>query len=105
MPARICKNILREDIETKSLNLLLRERCGIQLSRSDVWIEAPLISKREQKILGDPKVPLFLAIVGITFDQDGRPIRYSRGVFRGDRVRMKISDIGLCELDYAHLLV
>lgn len=104
MPASICEDLLGEDLETKSLNLLLRERCGIRLSRSDVWIEAPVISRREQIMLGDPQVPLFLAIVGITFDQDGRPVRYSRGVFRGDRVRMKISDIGLFELDYAHLL-
>ena len=40
----------------------------------------------------------------VTFDQYDQPVRFSRGVFRGDRVRLKISDTGVFELDYSNLL-
>ena len=104
MPATICGDLMKEDLESKSLNRLFREKCNIRLSRSDIWVEAPIISKKEQKLLGNPRVPLFLAVVGVTFDQHNKPVRFSRGVFRGDRVRLKISDTGVFELDYSHLL-
>ena len=104
MPANICANLMKEDLETKSLNRLFEEQCNIHLSRSEVWVEAPIISKKEQKLLGNPRIPLFLAVVGVTFDQYDRPVRFSRGVFRGDRVRLKISDTGVFELDYSNLL-
>jgi len=105
VPANICTNLLKEDLETQSLNRLFEEQCNIHLSRSEVWVEAPMVSKKEQKLLGNPHIPLFLAVVGVTYDQYDKPVRFSRGVFRGDRVRLKISDTGVFELDYSNLLV
>ncbi|MBA3036390.1 MAG: GntR family transcriptional regulator [Desulfobacterium sp.] len=104
MPANICTNLIKEDLETKSLNRLFEEQFNIRLSRSEVWIEAPIISRREQKLLGNPRVPLFWAVVGVTFDQYDKPVRFSRDVFRGDRVRLKISDSSVFELNYSCLL-
>ncbi|OHE23553.1 MAG: hypothetical protein A3J94_10465 [Syntrophus sp. RIFOXYC2_FULL_54_9] len=104
MPANLCENLMKEDLESQSLNRLFQEQCDIRLSRSDIWIEAPIISKKEKKLLGNPHVPLFLAVVGVTFDQNGKPVRFSRGIFRGDRVRLKISDSAVFELDYSSLL-
>ncbi len=104
MPSNICGNLMKEDLESKSLNSLIREQCNIRLSRSDVWIEAPIISPRERQLLGNPQVSTFLAVVGLTFDQHDKPVRFSRGVFRGDRVRLKISDSSVFELDYSSLL-
>ncbi|MBI4633296.1 MAG: GntR family transcriptional regulator [Deltaproteobacteria bacterium] len=104
LPSNLCETLMKEDLESKSLNYLLREQCGIRLSRSDVWIEAPIISSKERHLLGNPPAPLFLAVVGLTFDQHDKPVRFSRGVFRGDRVRLKISDSSVFELDYSSLL-
>ena len=92
LPLRLCRVLLTEDLESASLNQLLRERCDIRMSRSDVWIEAPVISRRERVLLGNPRLPLFLAVLGLSYSQQNQPVRFSRGVFRGDRVRMKISD-------------
>ena len=103
MPA-LYKGLVNEDLESKSLNHLIEEQCDVRLSRSDVWIEAPIISRKERMLLGNPRAPLFLAVVGLTFDQRGEPVRFSRGVFRGDRVRLKISDSSVFELDYSLLL-
>lgn len=104
MPLNLCECLLQEDLESTSLNQLIQERCQIRLSRSEVWVESPIISRKEQQLLGDPRVPLFLAVVGLTFNQHDEPIRFSRGVFRGDRVRLKISDSSAFELDYSSLL-
>jgi GntR family transcriptional regulator len=104
MPANICENLTKEDLESKSLNYLLQEQCHIQLSRSDIWVEAPMILQKERKLLGNPRLPLFLAVVGLTFDQHDKPVRFSRAVFRGDRVGLKISDSGVFELDYSNPL-
>lgn len=104
MPANVCENLMKEDLETQSLNRLFQEQCNIHLSRSDIWIEAPIVSKKEKKLLGNPHIPLFLAVVGVTFDQHDQPVRFSRGIFRGDRIRLKISDSAVFELDYSGLL-
>ena len=100
MSANICSNLVKEDLESKSLNRLFLEHCNIRLSRSEIWVEAPIISKKEKMLLGNPRIPLFLAVVGVTFDQNDVPVRFSRGVFRGDRVRLKISDSSVFELNY-----
>jgi GntR family transcriptional regulator len=104
MPLNIGKNLANQDLESQSLNHLLQEQGNILLSRSDIWIEAPIISRKERQLLGNPRVPLFLAVVGLTFDQRNEPVRFSRGVFRGDRVRLKISDSSVFELDYSLLV-
>lgn len=104
MPATLCENLMKEDLESQSLNRLFLDQCNIRLSRSDIWVEAPIISKEEKKLLGNPRIPLFLAVVGVTFDQYDKPVRFSRGVFRGDRVRLKISDSSVFDLDYSSLL-
>lgn len=104
MPASLCENLMTEDLESKSLNQLLQQQCNIRLSRSDIWVEAPIVPPKERKLLGNPHLPLFLAVVGVTFDQKDHPIRISRGIFRGDRVRLRISDSGVFELDSSSLL-
>jgi GntR family transcriptional regulator len=104
MPSNICGELMKADLESKSLNSLLLEQCNIRLSRSDIMIESPILSPKERQLLGNPPVPVFLAVVGLTFDQHEKPIRFSRGIFRGDRVRLKISDSSVFELNYSGLL-
>lgn len=104
LPSTICGNLMKEDLENKSLNQLLRDECRLTLSRSEIWIEAPIITFKERQLLGNPGIPTFLAVVGVTFDQNNQPVRFSRGIFRGDRVRLKISGSNVFELDYSSLL-
>ncbi len=105
MPTCLCRELLTEDLESTSLNQVLREKCNIRFSRSDVWIEAPFITRREKKLLGNPRWPLFLAVLGLSYCERDQPARFSRGIFRGDRVRMKVSDAISFELDHSGELV
>ncbi len=99
IPEAIGRDLMQEDLAMASLNQLMQDRCHLLLSRSDVWVEAPILSRKEKSLLGSRGVPLFLAVVGLTYDQDDRPVRFSRGVFRGDRVRLKISNSNEFQLD------
>jgi GntR family transcriptional regulator len=103
IPKSIGWNLMGEDLASTSLNQLMHEKCNIFLSRSDVWIEAPILSRKEKKLLGSQSMPLFLALVSLTYDQNNNPVRFSRGVFRGDRVRLKISNSNVFELDCLQL--
>ena len=104
MRSNICGKLVKADLESKSLNSILLEQCNIRLSRSDILIEAPILSPKEKQLLGNPRISVFLAVIGLTFDQYDKPIRFSRGIFRGDRVRLKISDSSVFELNYSSLL-
>ncbi len=99
VPSNYCEKLMKEDLESNSLNYLLQEQYDIRLSRSDILIEAPILSPKERQLLGNPPIPIFLAVVGLTYDQHDKPIRYSRGIFRGDRVRLKIGDTIVFELN------
>lgn len=103
VPEVLGRVLMEEDFETTSLNQLMQEKCNVLLSRSDVWIEAPILSHKEKKLLGNQRLPLFLAVVSLTYDQSDNPVRFSRGVFRGDRVRLKISNSNDFELDCLRL--
>jgi len=92
VPFTSCQALLNEDLEAQSLKLFLEEKCGIRLYRSDVWVKAFAPSRRERGLLGNPKVPLFLMVEGVAYDKNDAPVRFSRGIFRGDRTRLKISD-------------
>lgn len=100
VPQWIGELLSNEELETESLNPLIQRKCGIQLSRSDVWIEDPILSRKELRLLGNPHLSRALAIIGLTFDQDNEPVRFSRGVFRGDRVRLRVSNSNVFGLDY-----
>ncbi len=104
MRSNICGKLTKADLEARSLNSILLEQSNIRLSRSEVLIEAPILSPKERQLLGSPSVPVFLAVIGLTFDQHNKPIRFSRGIFRGDRVRLKISDSSVFDLKYSSLL-
>ena len=101
MSADMFTGFLKEDLESHSLNKLFQEKLNIRLSRSEIWIEAPIITRREKKLLGNPPLSLFLAVVSVTYDQNDKPVRFTRGIFRGDRVKLKISDASVFDLNYS----
>ena len=103
MSADMFTGFLKEDLESQSMNKLFQEKFNISLSRSEIWIEAPIITREEKKLLGNPPLSLFLAVVSVTYDQDNKPVRFTRGIFRGDRVRLRISDASLFDLNYSGL--
>lgn len=70
-----------------SLYDTLREAYGVSLARAEDVVETGLATPREAEVLGvDVGAPM-LVIRRTAHDADGRPVEYTRSVFRGDRFR------------------
>src|SRR5215467_6710312 len=62
---------------------------GVQPTRADYDVQALAADADQASLLGlDTGAPL-LCTQAVTFDQSGRPIELSRGLFRGDRYRFR----------------
>lgn len=86
LPGRLPR--LRQQLErTGSLYETLREAYGVRLVRAEDMVETALASPLEaQRLDVDSGVPM-LVIHRTAWDGDGRPVEFTRSVFRGDRFR------------------
>lgn len=79
---------LRAELDRRgSLYDTLREAYGVTLARAEDVVETGLATPREAEVLGvDVGAPM-LVVRRTAHDADGRPVEYTRSVFRGDRFR------------------
>ncbi len=90
LPASIAHAISRDDIERRSLYALLKERCGVELGKSHVTLEAVVAHHQEAEALGvRPGHPLFL-MIGVVRSVDGVVVEYVHSYYRGDCVRFSV---------------
>lgn len=86
----LCPRILKNDLENDSLYAVLRKTYGLSLADSSVTVEAAL-SDEETAYLLDLIPPAALLITEqITYIESGRPIEFTRTLYRGDRYRMRV---------------
>ncbi len=86
LPGRLPR--LRAELERRgSLYDTLREVFDVTLAQAEDVVETGLASPREAQVLGvDVGAPM-LVIRRTARDSDGKPVEYTRSVFRGDRFR------------------
>lgn len=79
---------LRAELDRRgSLYDTLREAYDVTLARAEDVVETGLATPREAEVLGvDVGAPM-LVVRRTAHDADGRPVEYTRSVFRGDRFR------------------
>lgn len=79
---------LRAELESRgSLYQTLREAYGIELTRVEDVVETALADPVGASLLGvDTGLPMLL-VHRTAWDADGRPVEWTRSVFRGDRFR------------------
>ena len=79
---------LRQELERRgSLYQTMRDVYGIELSRAEDTVETALAGPQEAQLLAvDVGLPMLL-IHRTAYDAAGRPIEWTRSVFRGDRFR------------------
>lgn len=100
LPYNRCRAVLDENLETESLKRLLNQKCGIKLYRSEVTIE-PIDPSSEDKMLMDgDNNSMYILVEGLTYDQNDHPIRFSQGIYRGDRVRLKLTTTESFDIQY-----
>lgn len=81
------------DLERGSLYDLLLARYGTRVARAREWLEPVALPAREARLLGQPQGRPALLIEGIGYDQEGRPVEFSRSFVRGDRTRYYVERV------------
>ena len=88
IPVAVTPAVTVADFSQQSLYDRLRTE-GVIPTRADYDIQAVAADPDQAALLGvSPGAPLLCARA-VTFDQSGRPIELSRGLFRGDRYRFR----------------
>lgn len=79
---------LRQELERRgSLYQTMRDAFGMTLSRAEDTVETALAGPEDAQLLAvDVGLPMLL-IHRTGYDQSGRPVEWTRSVFRGDRFR------------------
>jgi len=90
LPARLCPDLERQDMENQSLYALMNSRYGLGVEWSEEELEAVPAGKDEAKLLqvsiGDP----LFSMRRIAYAKDDAPVEFTHSLFRGDRYSAKV---------------
>lgn len=85
LPYELCPSVLQEDFTHRSLYVHLDQMCDLKLARGRRRIEAVAANSTEaEKLQISAGAPL-IKMESVSYLQDGLPIEYFYGLFRGDR--------------------
>jgi len=90
LPSPLFQDLLEVDFTEKSLYATMAERYGIQVTRSEAFIEAAIASEREAEIMQTRAGAILMVLEGVVYDQHDRPVEYSRVTHRNDRFKFSI---------------
>jgi GntR family transcriptional regulator len=97
VPANIFTNFDRYDLSTRSLYEIFSTEYNLSISQAHQSLEPVIATEYEARLLGvDSGAPLMLER-RLAFDEQGRPVEYSKDLYRGDRFRF-ITEIASLEL-------
>jgi GntR family transcriptional regulator len=89
LPYELCREVVDADLTRQSLYAYLEHQCGLTIGRGRRSIDAVSANESESELLGiDVGSPLLL-IDSISYLNDGTPVEYFHGLFRGDRLRFE----------------
>ena len=91
LPAALTPGIL-ETSSDGSLWALLRDRYGIDLSRSTAVLESIVLDDNSSAQLGVRPGSAGTLLTRRTLDTTGRPIEYARDVYRADRTSFEVTE-------------
>jgi GntR family transcriptional regulator len=87
LPHDLTSNLEPRDFQSHSLYALLKEKCGLELAKSKVSVEATVARQSEAPLLKiKTGAPLF-RMTGILKTGTGRVAEYSNVLYRGDVLR------------------
>jgi GntR family transcriptional regulator len=85
----LCRAVLDVDLEQTSLTAVLESTLGFRLQKAEETISACPATVDDCRLLEVPRGFPVLVVQGLTFDQNGRPLRLSIGRYRSDLVRLQ----------------
>jgi len=92
LPFLIGRNLLVKTFDEKfSIYRYLEEEHGISFSGADHVIEPKRAFPHDAALLGIKSGTPVLFISGVTFSKSGEPVEYIKGIYRGDRYKLKVN--------------
>ncbi len=90
LPYDLCPELVNADLSEQSLYAFLKSAYGLSVASGRRRIEAVAASETEARLLKiDEGAPL-LKLDSVSYLEDGTPLEYFHGVFRGDRSRFEV---------------
>lgn len=87
LPHDLTKGLEAQDFQTHSLYALLKEKCGLELAKSRVSVEATVVRQSEAPLLRVKTGSPLFRMTGVLNTRDGRVAEYSNVLYRGDMLR------------------
>jgi len=84
IPLELCPDLLKHDFEKESLYQVLQTVYGLTPVRADHWFEARLADPNEERLLHLAHLSAVLVMRQTSYLQDGRPIEYTRSIYRAN---------------------
>jgi GntR family transcriptional regulator len=91
LPARLCPDLEKQDLENQSLYALMTNKYSVGVEWSEEELEAVPAQKEEAKLLQvNVGFPLF-SMRRIAYGKDDAPVEFTHSLFRGDRYSAKVT--------------
>ena len=89
VPFELCRNLVNVDLSRSSLYVFLEQECQLVIARGRRRIDAVSATDDEAKLLAIEVGAPLLKIDSISYLENGTPLEYFHGLFRGDRLRFE----------------
>ena len=90
LPASLGERLVKADLETRDIFLILENDCGVSLGHADVSIDSILADRDIAEALQVEEGSAVLRIERLTHDAEGLPVDYEYLYFRGDAFQYRL---------------
>lgn len=90
LPYELCRELVNADLSHQSLYAFLEEECGLSIARGRRKIDAVAANDYEAGLFQVEKGSPLLMLDSVSYLDDGTPLEYFHGLFRGDRMRFDV---------------
>ncbi|MGD2252471.1 MAG: GntR family transcriptional regulator [Anaerolineales bacterium] len=90
LPYELCPKLVKADLAHQSLYAFLKQEYGLSLASGRRRIDTVQATESEARLLQIEKAAPLLRLESISYLEDGTPLEYFHGAFRGDRTRFEV---------------
>jgi len=90
LPYDLCPELVNADLSEQSLYAFLKSAYGLSVASGRRRIESVAAGEAEARLLNIEEGAPLLKLDSVSYLQDGTPLEYFHGVFRGDRSRFEV---------------
>jgi GntR family transcriptional regulator len=90
LPYDLCPKLAQADLSEQSLYAFLKGEYGLAVASGRRRIEAVAANEHEARLLKIEEGAPLLKLDSVSYLEDGTPLEYFHGVFRGDRSRFEV---------------